>query len=1212
MLYKEIIKKPLRKLGIINKKKALEYRKLTRFLNVKNGHVYRIHQIEFRDGKLFSTGDDPQILIEFNQKTSSILVDYNIEHNNDLLEVFSAKDGVNFAEKDKQVVGMCDGNERREVVPFKKACKRFRLDLVKTAGEINIKKISVEPSDFTGDRIDLRLEKVKKAKNGDGYVIVTHSMDETGAPLLAYNMCKKMKDTGKDVVVVALAGGFLWSSYKKIGVPLFEFDQEGVTDEIIEKDDLDKIARKLCEKGYKRIILNTTISGLTAPYFKKYDCKIMALIHEMKNSIVNYDMEDAGRNANFYADYLVFPDRIVEEEFKSVFGKNNGKTVILPQGFYKKYEASIPNRALICKKYNIPEDAKIIMGSGPMDLRKGADLFFAAAFELACNEKKSECHFVWVGKSVDKNLKNWLYYQMEKVGLKSRIHNIDFIKDMKTYQNLTECADVFWLTSREDPFPSAMIETLRYGTPVIAFKGAGGADTLLSNGRGVLVEDFDARKMADETMKLLGDNDRVSEMVKKAQKYIKENLNFDKYVEKIGAYFDEKEESKKFADLTVVIPNYNYEEYLPMRIRSIVKQTVKPREIIFLDDNSTDKSAVVARKILEEVQERYGIKYKIIKNDDNQGCFKQWIKGIHVANYDFVWIAEADDYAGDRLVESLMPKFDDKEVVLSYAKSCVIDGNSVVVDYDYNSYVRDLDDKRWEADFVCSGEKFVREYLSQKNVIPNASSVIFRKKVAEGIDSCLSEYEAIGDWFFYIYIVSRGKVAYKHDVMNGHRRHGASIIAKQEKSVRFIKEMIMIKKYLIENFTYNDRNLNDLMVSFLNENADIRLIESNEELREAYKELVALYSEKKKKENLLIIVPDLEVGGGQAVGIRFANYFTKYYDVFIVSAREQLEMGYMREMISSDVKILKYEHDVERLKFWNKTLRFKAVLSLIWWSDKLSYMAFKDEPGIKRIISMHGCYEKILDYPEIDTFFDANVKDMLESAAHVVYTAEKNRRVFEAKNVEMGDRLVKIDNGFLLGDFPTRYRKDLGIGDDDFVFGLVARGIPEKGYEQAIEGLLLVNEKSKKKCHLVLVGSGEYIDELKKKYCSPYIHFVDNTTEPLEWIGFENIFDVGLLPSYFESESMPTAIIEMLFLSKPIIATDIGEIKSMLTDGNNKAGIVIPLRNGKPDQEKLNEAMLELANNPDAVKELAKDTEEMSKRFDMDKCIDRYRELIED
>lgn len=52
-------------------------------------------------------------------------------------------------------------------------------------------------------------------------------------------------------------------------------------------------------------------------------------------------------------------------------------------------------------------------------------------------------------------------------------------------------------------------------------------------------------------------------------------------------------EIEKEVQVSVIVPNYNYARYLPMRIESILNQTFTDFELILLDDASTDESVSV-------------------------------------------------------------------------------------------------------------------------------------------------------------------------------------------------------------------------------------------------------------------------------------------------------------------------------------------------------------------------------------------------------------------------------------------------------------------------------------------------------------------------------------------------------------------------------------------------------------------------------------------
>jgi glycosyltransferase involved in cell wall biosynthesis len=48
-------------------------------------------------------------------------------------------------------------------------------------------------------------------------------------------------------------------------------------------------------------------------------------------------------------------------------------------------------------------------------------------------------------------------------------------------------ADLFFLSSREDPFPTTVLEAMAYGLPVVGFAGSGGVEEQICEGVGVIV-----------------------------------------------------------------------------------------------------------------------------------------------------------------------------------------------------------------------------------------------------------------------------------------------------------------------------------------------------------------------------------------------------------------------------------------------------------------------------------------------------------------------------------------------------------------------------------------------------------------------------------------------------------------------------------------------------------------------------------------------------
>src|SRR6056297_422507 len=91
--------------------------------------------------------------------------------------------------------------------------------------------------------------------------------------------------------------------------------------------------------------------------------------------------------------------------------------------------------------------------------------------------------------------------------------------------------------------------------------------------------------------------------------------------------------------LSLIIPNYNNEEYLRECLDSVINQTYRPYEVIIVDDCSTDNS----RKIIKEYEKKYDF-IKSIFNKENLWVAETRDIGIRNAEGDYVTTLDSDDY----------------------------------------------------------------------------------------------------------------------------------------------------------------------------------------------------------------------------------------------------------------------------------------------------------------------------------------------------------------------------------------------------------------------------------------------------------------------------------------------------------------------------------------------------------------------------------------
>ncbi len=75
------------------------------------------------------------------------------------------------------------------------------------------------------------------------------------------------------------------------------------------------------------------------------------------------------------------------------------------------------------------------------------------------------------------------------------------------------------------------------------------------------------------------------------QELIERDFNFLDYVYQLLNLLEHN-----YKKISVIVPNYNYEKYLPERVKSILNQTYPLYELIFLDDASTDNSVSIFEK----------------------------------------------------------------------------------------------------------------------------------------------------------------------------------------------------------------------------------------------------------------------------------------------------------------------------------------------------------------------------------------------------------------------------------------------------------------------------------------------------------------------------------------------------------------------------------------------------------------------------------------
>ena len=255
--------------------------------------------------------------------------------------------------------------------------------------------------------------------------------------------------------------------------------------------------------------------------------------------------------------------------------------------------------------------------------------------------------------------------------------------------------------------------------------------------------------------------------------------------------------------VSVIVPNYNHARFLRRRIDTILAQTFQDFELILLDDCSTDDSRSILRQYSSDPRVRLEF------NEVNSGStFKQWNKGVRLAQGKYIWIAESDDYAEERLLERLVSILNtDPIVTFAYCQSWRVSdddrGNGLADSY-LDMYSDYLDPRRWKADFCANGREECQNYLVSCNTVPNASAVVFRRAVYERVGGADESLRLCGDWKLWVAMALLGKIAYLGEPLNYFRSHDSSVRSTSHKEALDLAEDLQVIRWILDRVTPAD------------------------------------------------------------------------------------------------------------------------------------------------------------------------------------------------------------------------------------------------------------------------------------------------------------------------------------------------------------------------------------------------------------------------
>jgi glycosyltransferase involved in cell wall biosynthesis len=334
-------------------------------------------------------------------------------------------------------------------------------------------------------------------------LFICHEASRTGAPLLLLKIISFFKDRSVDPIIVIVTAHDLelLPEFESLGVVIKSWESAQVT----YPEDIDLIYS------------NTVTNGGFVESLPCEGIPVLTHIHELSSAIKLYGRSNFEAVVNQTHHFIACSDS-VKNHLENEFGINE-RCITKINTFIDTIE--VDERAQVpinfpSEERGFSKDDILVLGSGWASYRKGTDLFVKLLRYLPRLIDGRALKLVWVGGNSEG------YQKSISKEDQSRVY---FVGPQENPFSFYKRADIFALTSREDPFPLVMLENMYLGSPVVGFAGSGGVDDIANKGLARTVAPLDVKSMAAEILLILSRNIFRSGLIDKSRKFVSEKCS---------------------------------------------------------------------------------------------------------------------------------------------------------------------------------------------------------------------------------------------------------------------------------------------------------------------------------------------------------------------------------------------------------------------------------------------------------------------------------------------------------------------------------------------------------------------------------------------------------------------------------------------------------------------------------------------------------------
>jgi len=648
--------------------------------------------------------------------------------------------------------------------------------------------------------------------------------------------------------------------------------------------------------------------------------------------------------------------------------------------------------------------------------------------------------------------------------------------------------------------------------------------------------------------------------------------------------------------VSVVVPGSAPTACLRQRLACIYGQTYLNCVVLLVDDGASAETTA----LFEACVQHHPGTTRILRVSATGSVCRQWAAGIRSAKGAFIWIADDQGHRSNDFLERMLPCFTDDSVMLALARptSSTEDGTGLPSETDRTG--NDPAGRPPVSEIgLLTAHQAVCDGLGVCNTIPDPGSVVFRKPLDLPLldDEEWLSMRHEGDWILYLNLIRGGRIAIVPDTID---MAGEKTSTAPDPSL----QAGICKEYLtgaatVQRLYLTTDACREASLARFRALAAVAPARPGDDVAPLEPESVLGEARRTRSPNIAVSTYGLHPGGAEVIAIRIANELKRIgQSVMLLNMGGFPDQPEIRHLLRSDVPLVNGT-DATEVKRVLTDFGIEVLNSHHWRVQNLPSVVPDVFRSLKaHVATLHGMIES-------GTEVSATGENIRRADANVstwVPTADKNLVPFRELGLfeDGSKRYVKLPNGMSPSPVRPVHRAGLGIPEDAFVCCCVSRAIPEKGWEEAIEAIGIARDATGRDIRLVLVGEGEVYEKLMRSAPPGFVHLAGLLVNS---VGLYAMADAGIMLTTYRPESFPLTVVECLFAGRPYIATDMGEIRRMLTVEAGLAGAVIERVDGKVPVDRVADTIIRFVQEPETYRSAVDRVPEAARRFTIEAVV---------